>query len=277
MRRKKGIGGALLRAALTLAIWAGAGYVLLCLGLYVFQERLIFFPERLPPDYEFVYDAPFEELALPVAGAALSALRFEAAAPQGVILYFHGNAGSLAGWGDVGEPLAAHGYDVVIVDYRGYGKSEGRINGEAVWLADAEAVYAYVVELYGEERVILYGRSIGSTAAAYLAAQHRPRLLILEAPFYSLGDLARRAMPPVFPLGLLLKYDLPVYRWLEEVECPVVIFHGTEDEVVPFDSSRRLLSHAHSEVTFIPVEGGRHNNLELFAAYQAGLANALEH
>lgn len=271
------IGGALFRAALNLAIWAGAGYVLLSVGLYLFQERLIFFPEKLPPDYEFAYDAPFEELALPVAGGALSALRFEAATPQGVILYFHGNAGSLAGWGDVGKALAAHGYDVVIVDYRGYGKSDGRINSEAVWLADADAVYAHVVERYGEERVILYGRSIGSTAAAYLAAQHRPRLLILEAPFYSLGDLARQAMPPVFPLRLLLKYDLPVHRWLEEVESPVVIFHGTDDEVVPFDSSRRLLSHARTEVAFIPVEGGRHNNLEMFAVYQTGLANVLEH
>jgi len=250
---------------MSLAALVCASYALLCLALYLLQERLIFFPEKLPAGYAFDYDMPFEEVTWPVDGAELHALHFRVDDPRGVILYFHGNAGSLRGWGDVGEELAGYGYDVVISDYRGYGKSGGRITGEAQLLADAEAAYAYV----------LYGRSIGSALATYLAAQHRPRLLILEAPFYSLHDLASRVMPPIAPLGLLLKYELPVYRWLGETECPAVIFHGTDDEVIPFDSSRRLLAHTRSPATFVPVEGGRHNNLERFEAYQAGLAEAL--
>jgi len=264
-----------LRTAMSLAALVCASYALLCLALYLLQERLIFFPEKLPAGYAFDYDMPFEEVTWPVDGAELHALHFRVDDPRGVILYFHGNAGSLRGWGDVGEELAGYGYDVVISDYRGYGKSGGRITGEAQLLADAEAAYAYVRERYAEERIVLYGRSIGSALATYLAAQHRPRLLILEAPFYSLHDLASRVMPPIAPLGLLLKYELPVYRWLGETECPAVIFHGTDDEVIPFDSSRRLLAHTRSPATFVPVEGGRHNNLERFEAYQAGLAEAL--
>ncbi len=213
------------------------------------QERLIFFPEKLPAGYAFDYDIPFEEVTWPVDGAELHALHFRVDDARGVILYFHGNAGSLRGWGDVGEELAGYGYDVVISDYRGYGKSGGHITGEAQLLADADATYAYVRQRYAEDRIVLYGRSVGSAPATYLAAQHRPRLLILEAPLYSLRDLASRVMPPIAPLELLLKYELPVYRWLGRSECPAVIFHGTDDEVIPFDSSLRLLAHAFVKAT----------------------------
>ena len=94
------------------------------------QESLIFYPEILPPDYRFAFSEPFEEVTVPVEAAALNALLFKAPNPKGAVLYFHGNAGSLRTWGDVAGDFTSRGYDILIPDYRGFGKSTGKISNE---------------------------------------------------------------------------------------------------------------------------------------------------
>lgn len=248
-------------------------YIALCGMVFLFQERLIFFPERDPPGTPYDFSVPAEEVWVPVAGANLHALWFRSAAPQGVILYFHGNAGSLRSWGGVAPNLVAYGYDLLIADYRGYGQSTGRINSEAQLHADAAAVYAWAVERYPEEQIILYGRSLGSSLATRLAAEHHPRMLILESPFYSLAAIARRQFPwaPLF----LLKYPLRTHTWIGQVRSPVVIIHGTNDTIVPFSDGKRLASVVTAPLQFHAVAGGGHNNLLEFAAYHEAIRQAL--
>lgn len=263
----------MLAVTLRLLALVAISYALLCGVLFLFQERLIFFPERDPPGTRYAFGAPAREMWLPVDGATLHALWFRRSEPQGVVLYLHGNAGSLRSWGAVGPNLAARGYDVLIVDYRGYGQSMGEIRGEAQFHADMAAVYTWVLERYPEEQVMLYGRSLGSALATRLAAEHNPRLLILESPFYSLEAIARQQFPWAPPF--LLTYPLRTWSWIGEVRAPVVIIHGTADEVVPFAEGERLARLIRAPLRFVAVPSGSHNDLSAFPAYDEALDDAL--
>ncbi|NCC31463.1 MAG: alpha/beta fold hydrolase [Chloroflexia bacterium] len=240
-------------------------YLLVCVVIFLWQEQLIFFPERNQPGTRYVFGHPAEEVWLTAEDAQLHALWFRVPEPQGVILYLHGNAGSLRTWGAVAPELVAYQYDLLIIDYRGYGQSSGQIRREADVYADAEAAYAWILERYREDQVVLYGRSLGSAPATRLAAEHQPRMLILETPFYSLEALARRQFPWLPPF--LLKYPLNVSASLGQVSCPVVIIHGTEDEIVPFADGERLADRVAAPLRFYPIAGGRHNNLATLPAY----------
>jgi uncharacterized protein len=186
-----------------IAIIAIGGYVLICAALYLLQERLIFYPEVLAPDFTFTFPERFEEIALPSYIAVISALYFKADHPTGIVLYFHGNAGSLRCWGAVAATFVERGYDVLMPDYRGYGKSSGRIASEQMLHQDAAVDYQYLLAHYPEDQIVIYGRSIGSGIATYLAKSHRPRLLILETPYFSLKEIVRQHYP--FVPGALLK------------------------------------------------------------------------
>lgn len=248
-------------------------YVSLCAGIYLVQERLIFHPERVQPGTRYTFDHPFEELFLPVEGASLHTLWFHANEPQGVVVYFHGNGGSLRMWGTRAAPLVDRGYDVIMVDYRGYGQSTGTISSEAQLLADANAVYAWVLDRYPETQIVLYGSSLGTSFASWLAANHQPRLLILESPFYSIEELARHNFPWV--PSFLLKYPLRSYSWIGQVRCPVIIFHGTDDPVIPFADSKRLAGEVTAPLSFYRLEGGGHVDFDDYLLYHEALDRSL--
>jgi uncharacterized protein len=246
----------------TLAI---GGYILICVALYFVQECLIFFPEVLAPDFTFTFPGRFEHYMLPSNGAVISALYFKADHPKGVVLYFHGNAGSLRSWGNVAETFVQRGYDVLMPDYRGYGKSSGRITSEQMLHDDAAVAYQYLLEHYPKEQIVVYGRSIGSGIATYLAKTHRPRMLILETPYFSLKEIVRHHYP--FVPGALLKYPLRTDLWIGEVTCPVYLFHGTNDDLIPHSASERLATLVRTEHQLITIVGGEHNDLDNFVHY----------
>jgi fermentation-respiration switch protein FrsA (DUF1100 family) len=250
------------------------GYIVLCALLYRYQERLVFFPEKLDPDYVYTFPVPFDELTLQADGAALNALHFRAEQPKGVILYLHGNAGSLRSWGELGAEFVSLGYDILLLDYRGYGKSTGRISSERALHDDAASAYAYLQRRYPEQEIIVYGRSLGTGLAVYLARSKRPRMLILETPYYNLLELARASFP--FIPGFLFKYPLRTDQWIADVACPVYLFHGTRDELIPYVSSARLARLIETEQQLFSIEGGRHNDLGAFKQYHEGLTHILK-
>lgn len=257
---------------LKIAILALVGLYVL---LYFFQERLIFFPDTVDPAYRYRLATPFEEVYVDVDdGVRLHGLLLKAVRPRGVIVYFHGNGGNVRDWGQVGEDLTRYDHDVLVVDYRGYGKSGGKIQSQEQLLADAEAVYAYARARYEETDIVLYGRSLGSGPAIRLAAGHPVKKLILETPFLSLRSIARESYPwvPAF----LLKYPFPNEAWAPQVKCPVLIVHGTLDEVVPFASGEALRARFQAPVTFVPVEGAHHNNLLAYARYRDAISAFLK-
>ena len=185
---------------------------------------------------------------------------------RGLIVYFHGNAGSLERWGHVVEPFVGLGYDVLIADYRGYGKSRGPRSQQHL-LNDAQEIYAFALTLDTESRITLYGRSLGSGFASYLAGQFNPKRVILETPFYSLEDEANRRFM-IYPVSWLLQYNLKSHAYLRQNNAPLYVFHGTDDKIVSFDSGVRLYESIPSNGgKFIKIEGGFHNDLGEYAEY----------
>ena len=237
------------------------------------QESLIFHPEVLPADYQFKFPIPFEEVTLQVDGAVIHALLFKSAKARGVVLYFHGNAGSLRTWGEIAPEFTSRGYDLFIPDYRGFGKSTGRADSEATLLRDGAAAYAYVAGLYSNKRILVYGRSIGTGIAAFVAQKASPKALILESPFFSFTDLAAYHYPllPRSILETFLRYSFHTDAWMKNIACPVYLFHGTKDDIIPSTASQRLMDILGDKGTLILVDGGGHNDLADFGVYREKL------
>ena len=173
-------------------------YILLCGLLYFAQEKLIFFPEKLEKSYQFQFEGDFEELNIKTAnGNLLNGLLFKAEDSKGLIFYLHGNAGSLKSWGSVAKTFTDLQYDIFILDYPGFGKSDGKINNQKQLYADIQSVYAELTKNYQEETIVVLGYSIGTGIAAKLASINKPKLLILQAPYYSLTDMMKVSFPIV--------------------------------------------------------------------------------
>ncbi|WP_158858483.1 alpha/beta hydrolase [Lunatibacter salilacus] len=249
-------------------------YILLCLLAYVLQEKLLFFPGKLDADYEFEFDGDFKEVNIPVEeDVNLHALLFKSVNSKGLIFYLHGNAGSLEAWGRVGETYDNFGYDTFILDYRGYGKSDGRITGEDQLFSDVQIAYDYIKKLYNEEDIIILGYSVGTGPASKLASANNPKLLILQAPFYSLVDMMKN-MFPIFP-EFLLKYRFENNRYIPDCTMPIVIFHGTNDEVIPYEQSLKLKPLLKASDTLVTLKGEGHNGMTYNAAYLESLREIL--
>jgi fermentation-respiration switch protein FrsA (DUF1100 family) len=249
-------------------------YLLIASMLYFFQEKIIFLPSQLPQEYVYNFSEPFEEFFLNANdGAKLNGLHFKRENPKGVILYFHGNAGDLARWGEIATFFAKKEYDIVLMDYRTYGKSTGKLSEDALF-NDAQLFYDYALQHYKNEDVIVYGRSLGAAIATHTASKNNPAKLILETPFYNLLEIAKKRFP-VLPVKWLLKYKFESDKYINNISCPITIFHGTDDTVVPYESGKKLFRLASGKKEFITVEGGGHNDLINFKAYTATIDKAL--
>lgn len=236
-------------------------------ALYFMQEKLLFLPTVLEQAYQFQFNYNFEELHLKTDdGAALNAIHFKIDNPKGVILYFHGNAGDLSRWGRIAEVFVQKNYDVLLMDYRTYGKSKGKLS-EDVFYSDAQLFYDYLKNSYTDNDITLYGRSLGTGIAAYLASKNKPKQLILETPYYSMADVGKSRFP-FLPVKTLLKYQFPTYKFLRDVSCDVTMFHGTDDSVIPYTSAEKLFREEPKEnITLITIDGANHNNLIDFNGY----------
>lgn len=233
--------------------------------LYFFQEKLIFYSSTLPQDFQFQFDSEFEELFLTASdGAVLNGLHFKAKNPKGVILYNHGNAGELDSWGKWGELLSnRYSYDVVIWDYRGYGKSTGK-RRQQLMLDDGLLFYNYCKNLFKEDLITVYGRSLGGFFATHITKQTEPKQLVLESTPVSLLEVANEAYP-FLPSNLLLKFRFQNIENIAQISEPTYLIHGTDDNLIPFTHGQRLyrLSKADRK-QFFSIEGGNHNDLSNF-------------
>jgi pimeloyl-ACP methyl ester carboxylesterase len=252
-----------------------AGYIGLLLIVYFIQEKLIFKPEKLPQDFQYKYDVPFNELNFEVEkGVRINGLHFYREKPGGLVLYFHGNTRSIKGWAKYAKDFYRYNYDVVLVDYRGFGKSTGK-RTEELMLSDMQFVYRTLLDQYPENHLLLYGRSMGSGFAAKLAADNHPRYLILDAPYYNFSKVVERFLP-FLPVKFVLRYHLRTDRWIQTVKCPIYILHGTKDWLIPLKHSERLEKLNPRHVTLIRIHGGGHNNLPTFAEYHNFLRDILK-
>ena len=250
-------------------------YCVVSVLLYFLQDYLMFKPEKLPKDFQFYYEhQETEEYNVETRdGAIINGLRFKAKNPKGIVFYLKGNSKSIKGWGKFAVDFTRHDYDVLMVDYRGFGKSTGRRTQKAV-KRDMQVVYNKIKEKVDEKFIILYGRSLGSGFATKLASINNPRMLILDAPYYSLRHVAKKYIP-FMPLSLLLKFPMPTYKWLKYVNCPIHIIHGTDDRLIPYKTSVRLSKIKPLQTMLHTVIGGGHKNLNTFESYHRMLTEII--
>ena len=249
---------------------------LLSIIVYFIQDKFIFKPEKLRQDFKYKYDVPFRELFFDVEeGVRINGLHFHVEKPFGLILYFHGNSRSIKGWAKYAKDFYRYNYDVVLVDYRGFGKSTGK-RSEKDMFTDMQFVYDTLTVTYHENHIIIYGRSLGSGFATKLAADNTPRYLILDAPYFSFKKTIERFLP-ILPVKYILRYHLRTDKWIPKVNCHTYILHGTKDWLIPISNSEKLQALNPRMITLIRIMGGRHNNLPSFPEYHNFIRDILKY
>jgi len=242
-------------AALLVFIW-------LLLGRLI--DRLVYYPSTYPEgNWELQTKAGAQDVWITTAdGVRLNAWWFPRRGSSFATLFLHGNAGNVTDRIDHAEAIKEAGSAVLVIDYRGYGKSSGR-PGERGLNLDAEAGYAALLNFgYDPTHIILQGESLGTAVAARLASRRPTAGLILESPLASLSDMAARMAPIIGPL-LVRGFDTKTT--IARVHCPLLVIHGDADEIVPFRQGQMVFAAANSPKEFWRVAGAHHNDL-LYAA-----------
>ncbi len=249
--------------------------VVISILLYFFQERFLFHPEKLPEDFQFQYEnQEVKEYNLKINDdVTINGLHFKAKNSKGLVYYLKGNSKSIKGWGKFAVDFTIHNYDVIMIDYRGFGKSTGKMSQESM-KHDALYVYDKLKEVVKEENIIIYGRSLGTGLATKVASMNNPKMLVLACPYFSMKKNVKRYLPFV-PLGLVMRYSMPTYKWIKYVKCPIKIIHGTNDKVIKFRSSILLSKMKPNLTKLFPIIGGGHKDLHNFESYHKTLHEIL--
>lgn len=253
--------------------WAGAlvaAYLALCALLYFAQRSLLYFPDTrrvAPQDAGFV-DATEHELKT-ADGERVLVWHIAPKGGKPVVLYFHGNGGSLAYRRERFIALEQAGFGLVALSYRGYGGSSGTPSEEGL-IADARAAYEFALARYPASQIALWGESLGGAVAIALAAEKPVARIVLEAPFTSVEELASSIYWFV-PVRLLLKDRFRSDLRVAKVKAPVLILHGVQDRVVPFRYGERLFSLIPGEKKLVKFDDGDHNDLDRFGATKTAM------
>ncbi len=251
-------------------------YGVVGIALFYLQDYIILRPVVLPPGYKFTFDIPFREVNIPVDDkSTLNLVQFLPAdpTPRGIVLYFHGNRTNITRYARFAPFFTRSGYEVWMMDYPGYGKSTGKFTEETVYKWSM-AVYKLARSRFPAGKIVIYGKSLGTGAAAQLAAVRNCQYLLLETPYYSLPAVIG-FYAPLMPVNRLIRSKFPTYEYLPKVTDPVVIFHGTGDWVVPYSNAKKLLPFLKKNDELITLAGGTHNNLFDFPAVGAKIDSLL--
>jgi pimeloyl-ACP methyl ester carboxylesterase len=266
---------AMFSAALLLAI--GAVYAGAIGWLWFRQERLLFEPEPLAPDEPVVKDPDCSEYFIEVPGARLSVAHMRLPQPRGVFFFLHGNSGNLKKWFVDLDAFRQAGFDVVMFDYRGFGKSSGCIGSEEQLRADVDAVWDHVAPMYQGKRIVISGQSLGTGLAAGLAAHlcaagRAPDLTLLVSPYSSMRALAAELYPWV--PQQVLRYPLHTLGHAAKLLGPVMLIHGDRDELIPIHHSEKLCEEIPA-AKLLRVTGAGHSDVHQFPTVRQALQAAL--
>jgi fermentation-respiration switch protein FrsA (DUF1100 family) len=266
------------RSLLIAAAAVLAAYFALVAFVYLTQSQRLYFPLRELDTTPAAYGMDYHDVSLATAdGVRLHGWYVPAPAPRGVLLFFHGNAGNISHRLDSIRIFRELGLSVFIIDYRGYGRSEGRPD-EAGLYRDAQAAWRYLREEEGVAagRIVVFGRSLGAAVAAWLAAREAPAALIVESAFTSAPDLAAELFPWL-PVRHLLRFEYDTRRALAQLRAPLLVAHSRDDEIVPFAHAQRLLEAAGEPKALLEMRGGHNDGfLRSQPEYAAGLGRFLD-
>jgi len=262
--------GLLILGIRTLIIVAGV-YVVFVALLYIFQSHYVYYPERALSAEPSRIGLQFETVYFETEdGVKLSGWLIPSESARGVILFCHGNAGNISHRLESIEIFHRLGLEVFIFDYRGYGQSEGKPTEDGTY-KDAEAAWQYLIEerQVNPNEVIVFGRSLGGGVASWLAQSHAPGALILESTFVSLPDIAATVYP-YLPVRLLLRFEYNTAEYLGRVDCPVLIVHSRDDEIMPFSHGWRLFQIAKEPKRFLEITGTHNGGFITSGRYYEG-------
>ena len=263
-----------LEIGLQILFWVGGIYLALCAVFYFMQDYFFFRPEILPHNFEYRYPFPFKEVNFEMEdGGSINGIHFQVPNSKGVIYYLKGNSKSIKGWGKFARDFVSKGYDFFMVDYRGFGKSIGK-RTETTLYNDSQTVYKWLSKQYPENKIWVYGRSLGSGIATRIASWNDPHMLILDSPYYSFLFHIRR-FGFWLPLKNLLKYKIRTDQFIKVVNCPIFIIHGNRDRLIPYYQSVKLKRENPDKIHLITIEDGKHNNLPSFPEYHEWLYDIL--
>jgi uncharacterized protein len=243
-------------------------YLLIGCILYFIQERFIFRSKSLPSDYQFEFNVPFREKNLTLANHEnLNIIQFFPGKEntKGVVLYFHGNRDNVTRYATHSEIFIKNKYEVWMIDFPGYGKTTG-IRTEENFYTHALAAFHLATEKFKCDQIVLYGKSLGSGVASFLASQKKVERLILETPYFSMPDLLKY-FAPIYPVHLMLRFKFPVGAYCKKTSSSITIFHGKKDRVIPYQCAKKIEKEFKPRDEFVTITSGNHHNLTKFREY----------
>ena len=265
----------MLRFILVLA----ACYGLLVVVVYLMQGRMLYLadvPGRSLAMTPAEVGIKYEEVSLDTSDGVTVHGWFIPGPSTRTLLFFHGNAGNISHRLDSIRQFRDLGLSVFIIDYRGYGQSEGRTTEKGIY-RDAEAAWRYLIEARGiaASDIVVFGRSLGASVASWLAAKYQPSALIVESSFTSVPDIAQEIYPWL-PARWLSRLSHATRDYVREVHCPVLVVHSRDDEIIPFHHGEAIFDAANEPRSLLTIRGG-HNDAILVDErnYMEGLANFL--
>lgn len=248
-------------------------YCTLGIALYYLQEKFLFHPVSLSPDYTYSFKQPFKEVNLEYdATITFNLIQFlpkDTTSIKGVVLYFHGNRENINRYASFAENFTKKGYEVWMPDYPTFGKSTGKLS-EAILYEEAIQVYSMAKAKFNPDSISIYGKSLGTGIASYLASKRNCKQLILETPYSSITSIFNRYCF-IFPVSKMIHYKLPTKEYLKNVIAPVTIFHGTNDGIIPYSNALQLKESLKKTDEFITVEGAIHTNINYYKLYHQKL------
>lgn len=231
-------------------------------ALYFLQDYILFHPVTLKSNHQFDFTEPHKDISIPMNERdTLNLVNFAASADsvKGIVLYFHGNKKNIYWYHKFIPYFTRNGYEVLMIDYPGYGKSTGKLTEEKLYNWALQA-YRLAGKRFPSEKIIIYGKSMGTGIAAQLASIRSCKRLILETPYYDFPSVIKHYLP-IYPVRWMLHYDIPTWQYLENVTAPVTIFHGTKDRIVAYKNSMKLKPFLKPGDEITTIKGGHHNDL----------------
>jgi fermentation-respiration switch protein FrsA (DUF1100 family) len=238
------------------------GYAALAGCVYLVQGSLVYFPQtaREHATTPAAHGLPYEDVAIHTEdGETLHAWWVPAARASGTVLHFHGNAGNISHRIDYARMFRGLGYNTLLVDYRGYGKSTGSPSEQGTY-KDAAASRHWLTEKRGlsDRDIVVFGESLGGAVACWLAARHAPRALVLASTFTSVPDLGAEVYG-FLPVRLMSRFQYNTRECVGKVDAPVLVVHSPRDDIVPYAHGQRIYAAAREPKGFLEIAGG-HND-----------------
>jgi uncharacterized protein len=251
-------------------------YVAIGIALYFLQTLFLFHPQKISKQTSFNFSNPFTEEFITVNQDSINLVKFKSItdSTKGVVLYFHGNLKNITHYAEFVNVFTKNSYEVWMPDYPSFGKSSGKLSEQKMYDL-AVAIKKLALQKFDSSKTIVYGKSLGTGVASYIAQNYTAKQLILETPYNSIPSLFS-SYAPIYPCNWLSKYKIPTNQFLKNVHIPITIFHGTDDWVIPYKNARKLLPVLKNSDQFITVEGANHKDINNTSIYLTEMDRLLQ-